>query len=999
MKRKGYAVLITIGVMAVLTVLIITFISLVNAELRQARNYMNGIKARYMAELGIARGIAELKARAKNTAVDSGTISYNGTITGFGTYTVTGFDNASQLNINDQNSDARLSQMLQSLNTAIGGSNQLTAAECTSIAANRPYQLKEELMTKAGISRAKYDRIKDYITIWGYVDPDTVDPQDVSTPFALQPRAPVNVNTASKPVLIAVLSGITALHSCPECGGDGTYFDAEGTNLDCPYCVGGSIDITAAEADGLADEIIANRPYANWHTLFNIIKLYFNQGSNTSSDQEVVIANANPNTGFSWCRDAGWGREVGYTGKYVIDMNKNGSADAADKGLTVSTTEFSFNSGGYYTLNATGQALDTAGATVGADNVEAVIKIYDVWRQTTQNQFSQGTLSDTVSYPEPTLTGGDTIAMADYSGEIALKRPDNSTPNTFRAGYKTGFSADASAGNADLQNPPNPGSGPQGTKPNKSSVANFTDRGELLPDGMLIDIFDTVCPSYLPANNLSNTANTMEFWLKTQWPSNDTKMYYDSEYNRILYRFMSEDSISATDPLAVPFSTYFFFSRNIASAPVSCSLGIQGYGFWNGADWVYYPNQPEGVSCYEAEFARNYDGGQIMGQWRPGEWKQVVCTWVEPENNGKCNPENTGGWPGAYGRDMKTYIDGELKHNTDWRFHHTPYGGSTPWEYMMIGHEWWSGSGSIHHYKQQQINGVIGSLRIWNSELNSDEVRQEYEKGIYKESGTFTSQTFSPGDTVDWGTISWSEVIPSDRQDITMFVDSGDGWNFVQFWDDPGAGQPIDDTSSSVKFRASLTSTTASASEPDKNILENPSFENGAGIIVAWPQNWNDNFRNEGTAIPAPIPDGTKAAINYWDGEIRQSVSITPGKEYRFIAHFYIPSNGSTGNWGSFIRQNGGGLTRSWNNLKSYPRNTWNTIDSGWVTATGTSTRVDIGTYQSGCVPANPTFFDDFKLYEKGTPVIEPVVETPMLDDVTITYLLPETVVYYWKHY
>jgi hypothetical protein len=195
-----------------------------------------------------------------------------------------------------------------------------------------------------------------------------------------------------------------------------------------------------------------------------------------------------------------------------------------------------------------------------------------------------------------------------------------------------------------------------------------------------------------------------------------------------------------------------------------------------------------------------------------------------------------------------------------------------------------------------------------------------------------------------------------------------------------------------------MTCETISSTQPNKNILVNPSFEDGAEIIAGWPQVYG-SFRNV-PPFAANLPDGDKCAKCYYDGEIKQTVSLTPGKEYKFVGYFYIPSGGAdTWKWNSYIKVEGGGFAHTWTDLKSSTRDTWNVLETDWITATGSGVAIDIGTWQSGATPAYPTYFDNFMLMEKGTPTVLPITETPVLDDVTITYLLPETKIYYWKRY
>jgi len=1028
-NNKGIALILSVGILAILATIGCTFALTSLIELKAASNYLYGVKARYLAEAGAARAIAELKygtegacATAVNSA--SGTwasTGYTATILPNNSgYSVSIIDCARRISLAGNQSsgyNAHLSQILQNLNSVIGGT--LSSGDCDNIAAGRPYISKEliknVLTGSAAQKQAKYNAIADYITIFGYVDTNTRNPQDLTTPYALQYRSPVNVNTASAEVLRAVLMGITARHSCPMCGGDGYLFDVLLNHLDCPYCEGsgspsnitGNLIITATKAQNLAQDIITNRPYSSWDGFYSSVKTFFNPVGTTSSDQEAVMANANPNTGFSWARNAGWGTRLGYTGKYVIDIDKNSVSNNDDKGLTVSTTEFCFNSGGYYEISATGTVRNKAGIVAGQKNITAIVQVFDTLRQATQSQFEAvgSAKSNVQTYPEPSGVG---ISPAQYSGEIMLARKTHTTPNSgnyFRADYSTTLNGDAggSGSPVPLQNPPNPGSGPQGTMPNIASTANFSNRGELTPDGMVVDTFDNVCPDYLPSSNIDYALCTMEIWFKAMWPSNDTKMYNDDDFNRKIYRLMSRDEIGVVGSLTWPFSTFVYYSQNFGGVPKNVSIGAQGYGYWDGpgVHWDYFPRAPEGSGEYQIEFARNYAGTELMGSWNPGAWHQVVFTWKEPAGGGQCTPPNTKdhtdpfGWPGDYVRDLKVYFDGDAKF-ADFYFHHLPYLNNTAYQYFMVGHEWWQGSGATSHYVRNQLNGIIGSVRVWNTGLDSSQIRAEYGNGVYQNSGTYTSPTLTaPGGTqVEWGTVTWTQAIPTSDESITMDVNTGSG--FAGGWTSPGSGQVINVKAASVSFRAALGGAGGSVLQPNTQLLLTPGFE-CADPITDWVHEWAPlNFWSL-PGPPAP-PEGGKMAKCWWDGGMLQDVAVTPGKNYRLTGWAYIPSGGS-GPWGSFIGFRMGTYNTQWNvHWPPYNRDQWNQIDSGWVTASAgaTTARVRFGTWQSGATPANPTYFDNFALLEQGSVMAIPTLETPVLEDVSITYL-PQTKVLYWR--
>ncbi|HEY3324419.1 MAG TPA: hypothetical protein VGP72_28465 [Planctomycetota bacterium] len=80
-------------------------------------------------------------------------------------------------------------------------------------------------------------------------------------------------------------------------------------------------------------------------------------------------------------------------GAYITRSFRNKSTEMIDKtDLNRSTTEFSFDSNGVFEITSTGQVAK-ASQKLAERKFQALVKVYDVWRETTQAQFVQGTIS------------------------------------------------------------------------------------------------------------------------------------------------------------------------------------------------------------------------------------------------------------------------------------------------------------------------------------------------------------------------------------------------------------------------------------------------------------------------------------------------------------------------------------------------------------------------------------------------------------------------------
>jgi hypothetical protein len=342
-----------------------------------------------------------------------------------------------------------------------------------------------------------------------------------------------------------------------------------------------------------------------------------------------------------------------------------------------------------------------------------------------------------------------------------------SSPSYLRADYQTTVNADFGGGNLDLIDTAN--------KPNISSVVDFSSslmRGELQPDGDLIDYFDAVRPYYYPVFNISPSSGTMEIWFKPKYNSYDSMIYGDSDQDRKMFRFTSGTSIPPNvPPNGLPFETFFFWSDN---GFLWAGL-IGGGGYYNGADWSHVWGWQWGWT----------PAGE---SWNAGKWNQLVVSWSNPPD--PMDPTNYT----ASLNPIILYING-TKRVTSVYYYHTAYIDSDTNYALMPGFEYgqWNGN------QMELSNAVIGSIRVWNSQLTDNAVQAEYNSGIYQASGNFISPVFNPGSTVDWGTITWT----SDSGGLTFDVDTGGG-SFSGNWTSPGTGKPINARSNSINYMASF---------------------------------------------------------------------------------------------------------------------------------------------------------------------------------------------------
>jgi hypothetical protein len=123
------------------------------------------------------------------------------------------------------------------------------------------------------------------------------------------------------------------------------------------------------------------------------------------------------------------------TGAYITRSFRYKSDELLDKtDLNRSTTEFSFDSNGIFYVAASGQVINPiTGQMLSERKLEALVKVYDVWRESTQQQFVMGTISKAVGNRSSSTDKGelsctgqlarDASGLVERKGLITLPEP------------------------------------------------------------------------------------------------------------------------------------------------------------------------------------------------------------------------------------------------------------------------------------------------------------------------------------------------------------------------------------------------------------------------------------------------------------------------------------------------------------------------------------------------------------------------------------------------
>ncbi|MBI3269750.1 MAG: hypothetical protein HYZ53_12060 [Planctomycetes bacterium] len=599
-RRGGYSLIAVTGMLGLLSTTAVTYVTISAQERAAAQNHVLTVRARMLAEAGVERAVSDLRNVSAQTdalgssplqrrqawadprdewffgeaqAAPAGPRLYgapptplerarrvsfaapaslpfgiSGTLGGSvaadsDTYTLKVLDCASQLNVNDAN--ASLLQILDHLGELVGAGRVNGLSLGAAIVGARPrdgYATKEEVLSLAFHGdAAQFARVRDFITCHGWTDPGTVRWSQVAPRWRLEPRSPIDVNTAPKEVLVAVLWGLAA--------------QLPATGATPARKVG---PIGRAKAEFLAEQLIARRPAAPDQSPFTDWVRFSREVLGrlrgvSRAEKDLLRANFDPNTNLKKLNPD----------RLVAEPDPEagpGEPTRLDKSdLTFATTEFCFGSMGYYEIESLGRVLK-GGKALAQATVRTVAKVFDVERVSGQRELERERvwsdrrfgdlrgpdgIPSVTSFPEyPFATGrmgykgakGEVDWAAAYDGGLVLSgvsravvvdRPEGAT---FVAGFGRGrVEADLGRG-TDLPAPPTPAAavldpgsearvGESQVVQARSGAAAFSEGSDLEPFGLRLDGRGRA--KAYPAGAWPTGAGTVEFLVK---PSVDLRL-------------------------------------------------------------------------------------------------------------------------------------------------------------------------------------------------------------------------------------------------------------------------------------------------------------------------------------------------------------------------------------------------------------------------------------------------------------------------------------------
>jgi hypothetical protein len=630
----------------------------------------------------------------------------------------------------------------------------------------------------------------------------------------LQPRAPININTASRAVLVAVLYDIRGGYlnrADRNSVRPGAFVRTTLAPAIAPLDTG--VDLTTAR--NLADAIISYRA-ANPFRSQEQFATFINSQSLSVQLKNLIKANANPNSDI---RDMNYNKAHGYNpnSSYALRF---GDVDKAD--LKQWTTEFCFSSMGYFNVESMG--IVTAGDKIMAQSkITTVAKVYDVIRHSTQYDFRAcATNLDTVlTFPDNILGNPTQPAAPDIGGNFASWKnepvvgrgrysdidgnvqimPYHENPGSqllFQADFNGDLDAEAGSGTTDTQMYPSTGHADTTSCSNRSaygpandgdiygqqntgtgtSAFDFNDPSELRPDGVFCHETDR-----------SAYALTADNYGAHRYGSQDSQFgpspYGDwDEY----LRYQSDGNLPSQGTLEMWFkptwntATEGGVDINDSRVFFSCGANTEGWRYPDnftvkdrfiifyragrvnfyvgnnvdgGNDYFSRPlNYPDRYVAIRGSYAPTntifFGKCSVPVSWQAGEWHHLVAVW-----------ESTRAW---------IYIDGVKCANVLDRLDAMDGGGywtgGKPGWSMNIGHNRFLRNHTNAY--PMNLDATIDGLRIFSSTTKYPENgfppinRYRPNKNGELTMGLFPTTGSGTGISGRLGSISWTRFLPAD---------------------------------------------------------------------------------------------------------------------------------------------------------------------------------------------------------------------------------------------
>ncbi len=581
--RRGIALLLCLGVLAVLSILSVSFVRLTSQERLGSNNYAAQVRAEMLATAGVVRAMSEISSSAflkpytdlksdrwvfrsddgkdvgywpattleaarypslpydrnENGVFENGVGALSGAdlvhgraVSGaiddvskpaqsaFGlpaganygasfetlgnTFVLKIRDATSKINVNG--TQANLVVLLDTLGKAIAtdvsffdpiaGRGAEIVAFRKARAGGRLLEIAE-LRPLLGVKAVRL--LEDFLTCHAWQDKATIEPDPQVDPRkmparAFEPRSPVNINTAAKPVLRALLVGLSG-YELQFVETDEVYL-GHATVVDEKKATPA---ISFERAGFIADEIISERLMDSFKTWDQfkafVLSLPLRRpelSSMTPGQLDCIRANFNPNT-------------------LLVRFNPNlvRAHRVSKLDLIRYSTEFCFGSGGTFEIECLGLVTAQGGQVMARARRFAVVKLYETLRHTTQDEFERNRVKShhTVSYPESMADLRDSKAApkdgSPWDGQIEMFLPPKKD-GVFSALFIDSFKAERAGG----------GKLPGWDTDAKEEDRSLFEGSDLLPDGMLCSRALAEELHYTTSGNIPTKAGALEFWIK-----------------------------------------------------------------------------------------------------------------------------------------------------------------------------------------------------------------------------------------------------------------------------------------------------------------------------------------------------------------------------------------------------------------------------------------------------------------------------------------------------
>ncbi|MFH1855931.1 MAG: hypothetical protein ABH836_01725 [Candidatus Omnitrophota bacterium] len=438
-NRKGIALIVTVGVLAIAVLVGITFAMNMQLEQKAAFNYMNQTKVKYLAEAGIERVIADVRKNVKDKAYSDLTAyikdTYNGpkknNIENHGYYTVELQNESEKVNLNTlTNTDKDAIDLLKysaglsypqiakiidyrdgddivttRLYTSSGWKS-CEGEESLSKAKNATFTNIEEIKLVSGIGEGTYEKAMDYITVNKPIIRGGLLAKYYKGLTGTSPNVKINEDR--------YLDTIIALGSICEVsmeGSDGPpggleqgWDESHDANFAGGYLMnklggGWTLDDFAVIYEGYIDILPGETgmPIAFLFFVGDGVRLYI--------DNELVADKWRDGfdggfTGYHTFKYAGWHpikiEFYDVVEAQVLELQwktavyQDGYAIPADRFGYEPPMGDDYYQDGYYKINSTGtiEAKDGTGKVIAEKKISAVVKTFGTWTQTTRSEFS-----------------------------------------------------------------------------------------------------------------------------------------------------------------------------------------------------------------------------------------------------------------------------------------------------------------------------------------------------------------------------------------------------------------------------------------------------------------------------------------------------------------------------------------------------------------------------------------------------------------------------------